>query len=151
MSDKRDENYKLAMKHHKFIDPEKFDLSFGIRQPVAEFRMSIDPDYRKPNKLDVECILQNILRQLAEELKPHIEYTHYCESVVTGKKYGGYYDYVPASDPICVDVWRGRISLFNEYSQMIGKLEEENSQLKALLTEVKDQRDKYARIARGFP
>lgn len=130
--DKRNENYQLAMKHKKFIDPDKFDLSFGVKQPVVIYKRELMPG-RYNTDIHVDQILHHMLRQLVEELKDNIEYTHYFESVVTGKKYGGYYDYVPASDPICVEVWAGRIKTFNEFSNKIKQLENENIELKASL------------------
>lgn len=92
-----------------------------VKQPTVRFVIK----YGEPkHHISIELIKNEFINQLVNQLKDNVEYIHYYQSVATGEKYGGYYDYIPASDPICEEVYEGRIDIFDKLYSRINELEE---------------------------
>ncbi len=99
-----------------------------VDQPYAKF---CNKDFREI-PTDMDFLKHKLTQNLVKQIEHRIEYIHYFESIATGKRYEGFYDYVPAKDPLCIEVFEARIDLFNKNEQIIENLKKKVEELEKI-------------------
>lgn len=86
----------------------------------------LDPDAEKYIKnIPDEAIIDRLTNAMATRLAKECVYHMYKKSVHTGRIYDGFYNYVPAMDPVCETVFEARFTKYSDALIKIEKLEKE--------------------------
>jgi hypothetical protein len=84
-------------------------------------------------------IEEMLVRNLANELSKKLTFYSYKKSKTTGKIYDGFYNYTPASDPLCDTVYEARFELFSESLERIEQLEKRIAEQNEIISSLNRQ------------